>query len=100
MIDTQAIKQAYIDLYVELRRYIWDIDTVECLAEFEGECYKAFPDIKSLRFKFDKLNQCISSTSAKDEELKKAIAAFRETIDESDASVYSRLQKVEEVIPV
>lgn len=100
MIDTQAIKQGYIDLYVELRRYIWDIDTVEALAEFEGECYKTFPDVKSLRFKFDKLNQHVSSTASKDEDLKKAIAAFREIIDESDTSVYSRLQKVEEVIPV
>lgn len=44
MISQIDLENAYIKLYREFDKYIWTIDAVELLAEFEIAIYDRFPD--------------------------------------------------------
>lgn len=90
MIAAAMIQQAYIDLYKQIRNYIWDYDTVVKLAELEVAAYMAFPDIDKVRYALDQLKIELNSSDvyAEDEDLQKAVDDFSETLDGADQVFY------------
>ena len=91
------LRNAYCDLYAEVRRYLWDIKTLEVLAEVEVECFTAFPDINKIRMLLVKLRTYMSQAIKSDEFLSGAF-------DSMDASsegeiTYYPLHRIQEVIP-
>lgn len=90
MIAAAMIQQAYIDLYKQIRNYIWDYDTVVKLAELEVAAYMAFPDIDKVRYALDQLKMELNSSDvyAEDEDLQKAVDDFSETLDGADQVFY------------
>lgn len=90
MIAAAMIQQAYIDLYRQIRNYIWDYDTVVKLAELEVAAYMAFPDIDKVRYALDQLKVELNSSDvyAEDEDLQKAVDDFSETLDGADQVFY------------
>ena len=47
MVNSSDIQLAYIDLYKNIRKYIWDLDSVELIAKIEDE---AKHPVKLLQF--------------------------------------------------
>lgn len=90
MIAAAMIQQAYIDLYKQIRNYIWDYDTVVKLAELEVAAYMAFPDIDKVRYALDQLKVELNSSDvyAEDEDLQKAVDDFSDTLDGADQVFY------------
>ena len=90
MIAAAMIQQAYIDLYKQIRNYIWDYDTVVKLAELEVAAYMAFPDIDNVRYALDQLKVELNSSDvyAEDEDLQKAVDDFSDTLDGADQVFY------------
>lgn len=90
MIAAAMIQQAYIDLYKQVRNYIWDYDTVVKLAELEVAAYMAFPDIDKVRYALDQLKVELNSSDvyAEDEDLQKAVDDFSDTLDGADQVFY------------
>lgn len=90
MIAAAMIQQAYIDLYRQIRNYIWDYDTVVKLAELEVASYMAFPDIDKVRYALDQLKIELNSSDvyAEDEDLQKAVDDFNDTLDGADQVFY------------
>lgn len=97
MISNSELQLAYNDLYVQVRKYIWDFYTVNLLAELEVQTYTTCPDMNKLRSAFHEFKQSIFSTLKEDEDLRAAVDAFEELIDSDDAT-YAKLTKVNEVI--
>lgn len=99
MILSSALKYAYNKLYIQLRKYLWDMDVVEQIADLEIEVYKAVPSLDTLKLRFTTLYNNIRMTAREDEELSKTIDFFRNMIENADA-VCAALDKVREEIQV
>ena len=99
MINSLRIQSAYVDLYKQLRRYIWDFSTVEKLADLEVSVYKAFPSIEEVSKCFDKLRIDLKQSEKDDENLKTACDNFKSVLD-SDTETYVKIYQVDEVIPL
>lgn len=97
MLSYNELQSAYVDLYIQLRKYIWDFRTVEHIANLEIAVYRAFPDIADVSQRLNELNLDIRSILSEDEDLKSAIDAFKEVLN-TDDSLYAKLNKVREVI--
>lgn len=98
-ISNLDLQQLYIDLYKELRRYIWPINTVSAIADLEVATFKACPTLDDIRLSLDTLKYLLRDKLAEDDDLKTAFDAFQSSIQDID-TVYTILNKVEEVIPV
>ena len=99
MLNSSDIKLAYNELYKVMRNYIWDYNTVVDLANLEVESYTTFPDVDNLKRLYNILFQDILSMYHEDEELRDAFDEYSETLDNSIDGVYTKLSKVNEVIP-
>lgn len=108
MISLQDLQRAYIKLYKKLREYIWDVSTVEDLAELEVAVYNRFPNIREVRSYTTKLRSDIRDVInaeksqrniyTDDYTLEDAINEFEELINSEDSNeIYSPLGKVMEV---
>lgn len=97
MLNSSQLKNAYNYLYEQMRKYIWNFDTVKLLAEIEVSCYTAFPNINELKYKCDRLQFAIKPIAQDDEDLQKSLDELVELLD-SD-SIFMKLDSVEEVIP-
>lgn len=97
MLSYNELQSAYVDLYTQLRKYIWDFKTVEHIADLEIAVYRTFPDIADVSQRFNELNIDIRSVSFEDEDLKSAVDAFKEVLHTDDI-LYARLNQVREVI--
>ena len=99
LINIEDLRRLYIDLYVQVRKYIWPFDTVAHLVDVEMECYSAFPDMLKLRTAFGKLRSDVEAAveMSEDKELKDAIDAFQKLID-SDEEFFNLLEAVKEVL--
>ena len=96
MTSTSEYMLLYNDLYEQMRKYIWDLEIVEALADVEVECYKRFPDIRELQNKVSNLRYLVSGTDADDEELFEAFDAFDEYYTKQD-DLYSKVERFMEV---
>ena len=97
MISAAQVHSAYVDMYSYLRNYIWAFDTVEALAELEVAAYSRFPDFKEMQNKFNIVYRDIRDVCEEDEDLKQAVEAFKDII-EQDSEYYAKLEQVKEVI--
>lgn len=95
MLNFLELKKYYNHMYEELRNYLWDFNTVECLADLEVAVYRRFPDIAEVRAKFNRLYSRISSICMEDEYFQEAVNNFKNIINSSDV-VYSRIIKPKE----
>ena len=82
-----------------MRNYIWDFEVIENLANLEIDCYQALPDISKVKIDLDKLKSTIREIFNKDENLKSAFDNLFDYID-SDNDVYTKIDRVKEVINV
>lgn len=96
MLSLPDLKTCYMKMYSELRNYIWDFNTVECLAELEIAVYKRFPNIYEIRNKFQSFYSCIYRICLEDEYLNEVVLNFKDMINSTD-DLYSRIVKPKEV---
>lgn len=98
MINSNRLQDAYIDLYVQMRKYIWDLDVVTILATLETETYKSFPDLKYLTDVLTKLKNSVIDTYRDDEEFKSAFDKFFDLLkDNTSDEIYKNLKTFKEV---
>lgn len=81
MNSLKEAKILYERFYKQMRKYVWDIQTVALLAQFEVDLYQAFPDMEVVRKSFSRLRRAIKFVSDKDEELEKTIENLQDYID-------------------
>ena len=99
MITATNLQSAYNALYKEVRRYIWDFETVSALADLEVETYQVFPDMEQLSKKFATFKRYVDATDVlrDDEDVKKAFDEFEELINSEDIELYANLKTFQEV---
>ena len=107
MISAKDLQRAYVNLYRQLRNYVWDVDTVEHLANFEIEVYNRFPDLAEIKRLFEILKKDTADVVEMEQEdsevytyedtLEAMIKAFDDVLNGEDAnSIYSDLYQVED----
>lgn len=99
MILSNALHYAYNKLYVQLRKYLWDMEVVQQIAMLEVEVYKAVPDLACARRRFETLHTSIKDTAKDDEDLQSAIQFFRNTL-ENASEICCKLEAVREEVSV
>ena len=97
MISSAIIQREYNRLYREIRRYIWDFQAVEALADLEVAVYQLCPDMQMIRDRFGRLQIYLRDIEIEDEELSKAANRFESLIME-DEEPYARLYQTKEVV--
>lgn len=97
MISSTIFMNAYEKFYSEMRNYLWDVQTLEKLADVQIETYKAFIDVDKLEHELSILYNRISSAIEDDEYLKEAYENLKSCIEDSkDSTAYYNLYKLEE----
>lgn len=96
MLSLTDLDNYYIRLYKELRNYIWDFRTIECIAELEVSIYQRFPQLSEIRYNFNNLYAHVNRICCEDDYLNQAIEDFRNLINSSD-ELYSRIIQPQEV---
>lgn len=95
--NSNEIQNAYVNLYTQIRKYIWPFDVIDILVDLEIESFKSFPDVMKLRELLDRLHREIQSTISDDKDLETAYSSFKKLIDD-DNTMYKLLEQVREVI--
>lgn len=90
MISSKQLQNAYNTLYKCLREYIWPSNVVSCIADLEISVYRAFPDLKEVRNRYNQLKTSCLRYIDDDEYMKELFEDFREILDSSDV-LYSKL---------
>lgn len=96
--NSNEIQNAYVNLYIQIRKYIWPFDVIDILVDLEIESFKSFPDVMKLRELLDRLHREIQSTISDDKDLETAYSSFKKLIDDDDNTMYKLLEQVREVI--
>ena len=89
MLSSKDLQYYYTKFYIEMRRYIWDITTVEMLVNFE------IPDIQELKTTWSKLKFAINSTLREDKQFRLKAEKIDNLLDTED--VYCEIYKIREV---
>ena len=97
MISSTEFQSAYNWFYEEMRKYIWDLDVVEILAELEVTAYDAFVDREKLLRVLTALEREIREFFEDDQDLKDSFDGLME-LAESDEKEYVPLFQVNEVL--
>ncbi len=98
MISSVKIQNNYNRLYAQFRKYIWDYDTIDKLAELEVECYKAIPDTDLVFSIAEKLQREIRDVLEEDEDFEKSFDRFMNYIENADdRNPYLKLYEVKEI---
>ena len=99
MVPATKLQSLYNKLYIQLRKYIWDFKTVEDLADFEISVYRRFPDKEDIEKVFYRLKRDITTSYIyrEDDDLKYAVEAFENQLDETD-QFYADLDTFREVV--
>lgn len=101
MLSYTELQSAYVDLYIQLRKYIWDFNTVEHIADLEIEVYRIFPSISDVSNAFNKLDSDIKFIVSDDDDFKSKLDAFRDILNtevDNASDFYAKLNQVREVI--
>ena len=82
-----------------MRKYFWNIDIIDILADIETKAYTAFPDIDSLIRSLKNLKVSVHSTVLKycDTRLDKSIDTFIDELESSDNEIYIPIRVITEV---
>lgn len=103
MITATDLQQSYINLYKQLREYLWPFHTVELIAELEIECYSSFPQVNNLRNIYSRLKSEIFSEYISDDGeyrmLKDAFNKFDSTLAKATNfhDIYAKIPSMREV---
>ena len=97
MISSAELQNAYNNFYKEMRKYIWDLDVVEILADLEVTVYDAFVDREKLASVLSNIEREIRDYFEDDEDLENAFTELRE-LSENEDDQYVPLFKVNEVL--
>lgn len=89
-ITSNLLQTVYNALYIELRKYIWDLTTVEALVDLEQGVYTALPDLKFIEACLARLKQDASVVMAQDDDLRDAFTDFEDILVDVD-DVYAKL---------
>lgn len=82
--SSKDIKRKYINLYSNLRNYLWDYEAVSTIVDLEESCLKAFPDMKSVRRSSQKLYGLAKDAMRDDEDFKRSFDEFRSCVEGND----------------
>lgn len=98
MVNSSDIQLAYVDLYKQIRKYVWDIDSVELIAKIEDEANKSFPDVGNLNHLLDQLKQ-ISKENELDKELLDSIDKFKNIlVNINSDDIYTSIISFKEIV--
>lgn len=97
MLDSKELQYHYMKFYVEMRRYMWDVQTVEFLVDFEIAVFQTIPSIERIQASWEKLKSAIRETLKSDEEFNKRANKLDSLIDSAEGSTYCELYKIREV---
>ena len=102
IIVPEDIQARYQKLYIEMRKYIWNLDVVERLAELEVAIYHKFPDKADMQSKLGLLNESIHDTYSElsqsdDEEFQKAYDLLESIINDYDDTIGCEIYSVMEI---
>ena len=92
------IQNLYNELYIQLRKYILDYDTVYALSDLEIEIYHTCQDVDNIRYKLDVLNRLVYNLHLDDEELDEAFDAMYDLLEDTETT-YANIHIVREVVP-
>lgn len=96
MVNSRELHQQYNQLYAAFREYIWDYETVECMASLEVAVYQLCPDLTNINKCLDELDYRIRLADVSDPELDDCIDMIYATLDEDDSGMaYCSLNYVE-----
>lgn len=99
MVDTNRLRNAYIDFYSEFRKYIWNFETILELANLESIIYTAFYDTGKLITCLNKLKSSMKEILVNDEDLKTSFDNMYELANESSSDdMYVKIIKYKEVV--
>ena len=101
MISAVDIQNAYINLYKELRKYIWSAEMVEAIVDLEIAVYETFPDMNRIRKHFKAVKSNLYDIFHSDDKeaaqaMKDVVSKFEEML--TDEVGYSRIEKVQEAL--
>ncbi len=82
MVAATTYQSDYINLYRELRNYVWPYSVVAMIADLEVEVYQAFPDVTMIENHLSKLDNATKPEQVGDEEMKEAFDLFYEDLKE------------------
>lgn len=97
MLNSIILQNKYQTIYSAISNYLWPIDVVEHIADFEIACYSAFPDMINVRRTFDILKSDVTDVIREDSELSDAFDQFDKFISDN-TETYLPLRKVNEVV--
>lgn len=99
MRTSAKLQPLYNELYSNMRKYIWDYDTVATLVDVESETYRRFPNMDQLRRFTSNLKSRIIGTSAykDDDAFRQSLETFEESINDED-DLYAGIAVFKEVI--
>ena len=98
MLNSGMLQQKYNALYVELRRYLWDFEVVETIADLEVAIYTAFPDMDAIKQCIYDLTRYIADATEDDEELETALTELTELVYSEDIQ-YTPITVLQEALP-
>ena len=103
VITSQHIQNRYIDLYLFMMDYLWDLKVVKELANLEIAIYKRFPDKDEMSNCLHKLRYDIQATYNElaedgEEDFKKYYEALDEAIEDFDANTGYEIYMVASVL--
>lgn len=100
MVSGNDLQNAYIDLYSQLRRYIWSYQDVRTLANLEIETFKRFSDVDQVKKYLNLMEMSARFVTNDDEEVMLAFQDFRDVLDSIDSPdhMYAKLTEVEEAL--
>ena len=103
VITSQDIQNRYIDLYLFMMDYLWDLKVVKELANLEIAIYKRFPDKDEMSNCLHKLRYDIQATYNElaedgEEDFKKYYEALHEAIEDFDANTGYEIYMVASVL--
>ena len=98
LINSANFRTSYEKFYKEMRNYLWDVATLELLADIEVATYQSFIDLQDLDNKLRRLYQMIRPIAEDDEFLQEAYDNFYDLVqDNKKSNMYCSLYRVEEV---
>lgn len=99
--NSNLLRNDYIELYKQLRKFVWSIDVIQLIADLEIGVFTAFPDIEKVKRTFQRLKQSTYYIDISDEsemeEYRSAFDTFENTLKDY-ADTYLNLDKVNEVV--
>lgn len=84
MVSNIDIQKKYVNLYKQLRKYLWDYKFISSFVDFEDALLHRFPDMKSVRRYLNDLYLMSSYCRRSDEDLDTAFKEFKDLVDNNE----------------